>query len=251
MNQINKAEILLLEAKDIFENKLKDVDNQYYFIGIHCLANISYQQEKYDLASTLFDQELKEVEQTFGVNHPEVLPTLYMQACLNEKLGSYELASSKFLRATALDKDLLIKGTHHLSEQELNQYLVKFEKGQVAVLGFANHLNKMNFKDQSSFEICYDNSLFYKGFILNAMNKIKRHSEINPSIKEKFINFKSQSALLSAEYSKPIVEQQNISSLEEGITKLEKSWHEKHLGFRKPINKFNGMKYDKSLVRMK
>jgi hypothetical protein len=68
----------------------------------------------------------------------------------------------------------------------------------------------------------YDNALFHKGFLLNAVQDARRLSQPDSITQEIFLEHKSYLRRLSTEYSKPIAERQNVTELEEKANALEK-----------------------------
>ncbi|MBP8115184.1 MAG: CHAT domain-containing protein, partial [Chitinophagaceae bacterium] len=69
---------------------------------------------------------------------------------------------------------------------------------------------------------CYDNILFYKGYMLQSINEIKRLTKVDSNLKESFLQYKSFQRRLGIEYSKPIKEQKDVDELEERCNSLEK-----------------------------
>ena len=70
--------------------------------------------------------------------------------------------------------------------------------------------------------LAYDNSLFIKGFVLNASNRINVQKLTDSSSVKTYYRLKSYHRRLAAEYTKPIAERQNVAELEEKANTLEK-----------------------------
>ncbi|MCK6695808.1 MAG: hypothetical protein L6Q97_27345, partial [Thermoanaerobaculia bacterium] len=70
--------------------------------------------------------------------------------------------------------------------------------------------------------LCYDNVLFYKGFLLQAAGRIKHMALSDNAATEKFDRLKGYHRRLAAEYAKPLAERSAVSELEEKANDLEK-----------------------------
>ncbi|MEZ4961426.1 MAG: CHAT domain-containing protein [Saprospiraceae bacterium] len=114
---------------------------------------------------------------------------------------------------------MIEKALRHLSEKELNSYLNTFSKYQGQLFSFFLQSAKNRTALTS-----YDNTLFYKGFLLNAANQTKHLALSDSTATEKFNLLKSYSRRLSKEYAKPILERDTtqVTDLEEKANTLEK-----------------------------
>lgn len=257
-----QSETLYLESKSIIEKTLGK-DHEDNFGSLHNLATINMLLERYDKADTLFVQALSVVEKNFGRDHPDYANCLINFGYLNQCIGKYVKAESVFLEArkiiqnligtqnleyamclnnliflysatnnfkdaeplinelSLLNRTLLENATKHLSEHELGKYVQMFSEGNATILSFAKN-NHLEFSDLP--QIYYDNSLFYKGFLLNSSEKIKKIASETPGAFEKFAQLKSYKYQLSQEYTLPINERDKskIVSLESKSDDLEK-----------------------------
>lgn len=80
---------------------------------------------------------------------------------------------------------------------------------------------------------CFDNSLFYKGFLLQTSGQIKRMSLSNPVATENFNLLKSYERRLAAQYAQPIADRDSTSiiDLETKANDLEKNLARTVAGF--------------------
>ena len=69
---------------------------------------------------------------------------------------------------------------------------------------------------------CYDNVLFYKGFLLHAVNQVKRLARTNPLASEKYNELNEVERLKAREYAKPISMRKGLAEMEEKSQTLEK-----------------------------
>ncbi|MEZ4961419.1 MAG: CHAT domain-containing protein [Saprospiraceae bacterium] len=92
---------------------------------------------------------------------------------------------------------------------------------QSQILAFALQLSS---ESHPLIQTCYDNTLFYKGFLLNAANQTKHLALSDSTATEKFNLLKSYRRRLANEYAKPIAERDStkVADLEEKANTLEK-----------------------------
>jgi len=132
-------------------------------------------------------------------------------------MGFFEKAVPFFLEESAIKKSLLEKAVHHLSEKELNNYMKNFTGTQTLSFLLAG-----DYGIQKAIPACYDNILFYKGFLLNAVSQVKRLARTNSLAAEKYNELKELEWLKAREYTKPIDRRKGLSEMEEKSQTLEK-----------------------------
>jgi CHAT domain-containing protein len=127
--------------------------------------------------------------------------------------------SRTHIECSQANQSLLEKAIRHLSEHELGKYLNKFSESQDQALSFV----KLSTSKKAT-AACFDNSLFYKGFLLQTAGQLKRLSLSNPAAAENFNLLKSYERRLAAQYAEPIAERDNtsIAELEAKANDLEK-----------------------------
>ena len=215
-----KAEQLHLEAKAIWENMLGR-EHPDYATSLNNLARLYVEMGNYEKAEPLHLEARYIREKVLGKENPDYAAILSNLVNLYCKMGNYEKANSLFDQMASLNKSLIIRALHHLSERELNSYIGSFSADQNQMLSFAKVF--ANKKNQIS-KVCYDNSLFYKGFLLNADGQIKRLAISDSAATKKFNLLKSYECRLAAEYSRTIADRDsvNIAALQENANSLEK-----------------------------
>ncbi|MBV6441754.1 MAG: CHAT domain-containing protein [Haliscomenobacteraceae bacterium CHB4] len=215
--QDEKAELLFLEGKEIFEERIHNREHPYY---ITCLANLGIlymdtgQLEK---AGPLLLQAKDIQEKVMGTQHPEYAKKLYDLAGFYLKSGMDEKAGQFLIELAGLNRFLMTRATHHLSERELYNYLSKFSNAQNLTLSYAQLTGG---KDLTP--ACYDNNLFYKGFLLNAASRLNVLAESSPEARHINNQLKSYQRRLAAQYAIPITERKNVAELEEQANVAEK-----------------------------
>ncbi|MBK8956454.1 MAG: CHAT domain-containing protein [Saprospiraceae bacterium] len=168
-------------------------------------------------------------ENTFGKEHQRYTGNLEALAKLYMSMGDYERAEFCFTELSGLNKHILERALHHLSEREMDNYLAGFEKSQNEILTSAQKT-----KNEGMVAVSYDNSLFYKGFLLNEFSRLRQISYKNPVTTEKYNELRAIGRRLATEYSKPIKErnQSKVAELEEKVNVIEKDLAQMVAGYR-------------------
>ncbi|MDO8365949.1 MAG: CHAT domain-containing protein, partial [Saprospiraceae bacterium] len=227
----SKAETLYLEAK-VIRGKVFGTQHPEYLWIQNSLANIYCKQGKYTEAESLF-LEVKAVrEKVLGNEHPDYGASLNDLANLYFEMGKYDQVAPLFEQLAVLNRYLMTKAVQHLSERELNYYLAAFATSQDQFFSYAQITARNKFH---SAEICFDNSLFYKGFLLNAVCQIKRLAMAGTECTEKLNLLKFYERGLATEYAKPIAERKGIVELEEQAIALGKDLARTVKGYREAM----------------
>ncbi len=211
-----KAESLYLETIAIWE-KTVGKEHPYFGESLHNLGILYFLAGDSQKARQYCFQANEIFRKSWGKENAEYVESLYNLANLNWATNNSDDAVRCLSEASDIDKLLLVKATRHLSDHELYAYIKKFDTWLTLSLSYAETKDELP-------ELCYDNALFYKGFLLQAANQIKRLAQINPIAAEKFNLLKSYHRLLAAEYTLPVSERDNsgIADLNEKINELEK-----------------------------
>jgi CHAT domain-containing protein len=159
-------------------------------------------------------------ENSLGKNHLFYANSLENLADLYTQIGDFENASKAFLEFAEVNKTLTIKALHHLSEREMTACLQLFSNKLNKILSFAQISKRADIS-----QTCYDNALFYKGFLLNSSIKLNHFVFDNPTDAAQFNQLKSLEYRLAAEYANPIADRDstNVVTIEQKINRLEKS----------------------------
>lgn len=256
MNRLDKAELLYLEAKAIREKTLGK-EHPAYFNSLDNLAVLYSLTGKYDKAEQFYLEAINGLRKVLGNEHIEYTTALNNLATLYKDLGQYQkaepllrevktvrekifgkthtkyvsvvdnlahlywakgdfnMAKTYLLETNETTKSLLTQASKHLSEQELSGYINQFYDRLARFYSFTQLHPELAASS-------YNNALYYKGFLLNAVSQINNLALSNASTAEKYKAFKSHNNLLVAEYTKPVVERQNILALEAETNALEK-----------------------------
>jgi CHAT domain-containing protein/Tfp pilus assembly protein PilF len=213
--QYEKAEPLLLEAKAIRE-KVNGVNHPEYAGLLNNLANVYAGKNEYADAESCYLQSKEIRKNILGIRHPEYQESLQSLTDFYWQTHRLETARAYLLENDQAENDLLVKASRHLSERELSLYVRKFEYALDRNFSFA--------RNQSDLEgLCFNDLLFYKGFLLNASAKISNLTLTDSGTTEMLQLLKSYERRLAAEYAKPLTEQQGVEDLERKADNLNKN----------------------------
>ena len=218
MGLYDKAEEPLKEAIEVWE-KLLGRENIIYAKSIHHLANLYSKTGEYQKSEPLFVEAGTLRKKFLGENHPKYIRTQYDLAILYSNTGEYSKASKIFLEVAPAEKSLLLKASRHTSEQELAAYTREF----ASRLNLVWSLGQVDLESEAELlGLCYDQALFYKGFLLNTSNQIRQLSTTDSLSQQKLDQLRGYHRELSVEYAKPLADRQGVEELEEEINALEK-----------------------------
>lgn len=285
MGQFEKAEPLYLEASAIRE-KMLGKEHPDFAASLTNLASLYAEMGNYDKAEPLHLRSIDIREKVLGKEHTDYAwslsnlaimysdmgnfqkaEPLYLESkAILEKLlgkqiydrnliglargyaemGSNEKADSLFTEFTILNRSLLSKAIRHLSERELGNYLNTFSKSQNNLLAFAKSTG-----DKKIVQTCFDNTLFYKGFLLNASGTAKRLASANPAVAEKFNQLKSCERRLAGQYAKSMDKRDSkaVAELEAQANDLEKELARTVAGYAENARQVNWKEVQSTLKK--
>ncbi len=220
MGDYKKAEPLLLEALAIDE-KIVGNQHHYHAYNLQALAYMHQNLNNFEKAALLSSAAKTIQEKVLGKGNLYYRYTVGRLADLYRAMGNYEEAETLYDELGHLNQSMITKALHHLSEREMNNYLIKFSATQNQILSF---VQTPAAKGLSTVRTAYNNTLFYKGFLLNAYTQVKRLALSDSVTTEKFNLLKSYERRLAAEYANPIAERDSIkvATLETEANDLEK-----------------------------
>ena len=217
-----KAQQYLSEAKTIRE---KEVGKDPYYATFTYNLGLTYLNTgNYPTAEQYLREALSIQEALLGKNTPAYEKSLYSLAETYNALGDYERAGKLYAEAEEKQQLQLINASRHLSEQEMNQYILSFQERQSSIFSFAQLTAGRQEAALNMVRHCYDNTLFHKGFLLLASNRIKELDYTDAATIEKINLLKSYRRRLAAEYAKSIPERKGVEELETSANDLEKEF---------------------------
>jgi CHAT domain-containing protein/Flp pilus assembly protein TadD len=221
LGRFSEVEQLYIEAKTIKDEILGNKHPKYAQI-LNNTGKFYWKTGNYKQAESLFIEAIIIYEETFGKEHPEYIRVLNNLGQFYMDSNNYEKAEIFISESGRLNKSLQIEGLHYLSELEMSRNLSAFSQWQEETLSLVHRAYYSNKARTGIPLICYDNTLFYKGFLLTAANQIKQLALSDSATTEKFNLLKSYQRRLAAEYAKPIAERKNVAELEEKANEIEK-----------------------------
>ncbi len=227
MGYYEKAELLILEAKGIWERVLGR-QHPSFASSLMSLSGLYFETRRYEKAEPLILEARAVQEKVLRRQHPDNIESLSNLATLYAAIGNFEKAEPLYQESSLLIRRLAEKAVRHLSEREVRNYLKKISNINDLAQSFAQES-----ASKTMIMECYDNTLFYKGFLLQTSNQIKRLALSDPATAEKFNQLKSFERRLAAQYTQPIATQNSepIADLEAKANDLEKDLARTVAGF--------------------
>ncbi len=200
MKQYQRAEPLYLEAKSIQE-KVLGKEHPDYAASLHNLASLYLDMNQSERGEPLILEAIAIREKVQGKEHPEYLQGLHELATTYSNMSKFEKAEPIYLEESKTLRKLIQRASHYLSEREMLSYVLKFSINQDQIASFIQKSHSMRLVPDY-----YDNSLFYKGFLLNAASQMKNLATKDSITVEKFDRLKVLHRQLAAEYAKALEE---------------------------------------------
>ncbi len=190
-----------------------------YAASLQNLAVLYKNMGQYEKAEPLYLESKAIREKALGRENPAYAESLQNLAGLYQVMGKYEKAQLLLLEGSTVNMRLIEQALHHLSESELNNYLDKFSNSQNQTLLFTQIAGS-----KKMIPICYDNSLFYKGFLLQSIGRIKQLALSDEGTAEKYIRLKGYHRRLATQYAQPIAKRDSalVAQLEAKANDIEK-----------------------------
>ena len=253
-----QAEPLYLEAKAIIEKSIGKDHPMYSTVLLH-LATLYINMDLGNTAEPLLLESKKNIEETIGKNSPIYTSIIKSIAVLYFDMGRYAEAESLYLETKNILKTdsiqeysydeflaalynitgqfenienfsfemlqtewaKLYKASLYLSENELASYANTFSYDYNV---FFSIFSSRFSKSQKIASALFDNTIFYKGFILNTVQQLKRSIAIDSTAREMSESLASYHRRLAKQYALPTVSQDSsiVSELEAKANYLEK-----------------------------
>ena len=205
MDQYEKAEPLYLEALTIREKTLGK-KHSLYARNLYNLAKLYQTIGQYNKAESAYLEALAIRENVLGKKHPDYADILNSLARLYWIMGQNEKSESLYLELSKANKQAIENASLYLSERELGKYLSMFSYERSKTLSFAQIVGS-----EKIIPVCYDNSLFYKGFLLHTVGRIRQLALSDKSTSEKLYQLKDCQRQLSAQYARPIAKRDSAT----------------------------------------
>ncbi|MBC7774714.1 MAG: CHAT domain-containing protein [Phycisphaerae bacterium] len=226
-----KAEGLYLEVKSIREQTLGKNHPDYGW-SLGNLGNFYWYNGQYAQAEPLLVEAKNLWANTLGKAYVGYGWSLHKLWALYWSMGDYAKAQAYAIERNQLERAELLRSAYYLSAEELSLYIRKFQDGLDEDFSFASG-------QSGDIGTCYDDALFYKGFLLNTLYQMRTLALADTANAPKFSELQACERRLAIEYSKPLIEQQQISQLEETANQLEKDLAHSMVGFKEALRQVN------------
>lgn len=213
MKMYGKANELLMDAKDIIENTIGKKHSDYTSI-LNNLGTLYIQSGNFQKAEEMYLEAIRIRNEIYGrpilEDSKNLIKLYWLSGQINKTLPL-------MLESKKEERKLLSTAVHHLSERELNSYINKFQESTELLYSLTQTGGNLQAE-------CYNNSLFYKGFLLNTSYSLKKLIYSNSIAIEDNILLKSYHRRLAIEYSMPISQRNanQVLEFEEIVNTLEK-----------------------------
>lgn len=227
-----KAEPALLEAIGVYE-KVFGKENTSYLTALTGLASVYRHTGRYEKAESLLLELLDIREKTLGKDNLPYCFNLADLADLYWRWGNSDKTYSYLVNLSEIIRRQLILSSRYLSAEELYAYCNNlFFGGVSADFSFVQSERRLS-------STCFDDILFYKGFLLNVTLQVNKLAQTDSAAAQKYELLKSQRRHLAAEYAKPIASRENIAELEAAANALEKDLARSIAGFGEALRQLS------------
>ncbi len=215
---LDQAVSALVLAERMMHEKLA-VESAAYGTCAHYLGEIYDSKGENANSEKWYLKAIAIREKVFGKENDHYVESVFALANHYIWKGSMAQAESLFRELTSINKLRLEKAQRYLSESELNRLLNRLLPMEHRILSF---VQSEGAKDLAG--SLYDNSLFYKGFLLQAANRIQRLVQANPGAARTYQLLKEKNKQLASLYSTPCSERDTalISAMYKQTEELEK-----------------------------
>lgn len=216
MKNFEKAEKLYKEGLKIREN-IFGSEHPEYANSLNNLGSFYSNTDQFS-ESELYLTKAKEVwKKIFGIEHPDYILSLNNLNNIYWLTNKFEKLHSSIVESIILEQKLILRASKHLSENELAIYIKTFSAN-------LNRLYSLQYNTGKLSGTCFDNTLFYKGYLLNAVSNFNKLAIQDTLHFEKFNQLKQYHIKIANELAKTASERsmENIKILEENANNLEK-----------------------------
>jgi CHAT domain-containing protein len=217
LGDFEKAGKLLLLSKGLAE-KATGNESADYSLALHNLASYYHTIGKNDTAIIFYNEAIKIRAKVLGENHIRYARSKSNLGEVYRDLNKYDKAADNLIEAMNIFTKIILQSTTHSSIFELKQ-LMEFYRNQIS--GFYQ-LNQ-EYKSEALSQATYDNTLNFKGFLLENTLKIERLKDIKTdSVSFLIHDWKELQSSVSTEYNKPKSAQKGLADLEIAVQSKEK-----------------------------
>lgn len=234
MKRYGEAENLYYEAMSIQE-KIAGRETHLYANFLHNLALLYYLNGRSEEARKLSLQTLYLKRKLVGVTHPSYVKALANLADIYAQMGNWGAAIDSARSANTLQKKLIILGSSYLSDREMVNWINTLRERADMWHSYA-----WLHEDAALVEMIYDNLLFYKGFLLESVQRLHKNAkQAGGDATTGYLKWKALNRLLAAELARPLAEQKNAGELESKAIESERNLIRSLKGFGEAYRQVN------------
>ncbi|MGB4968402.1 MAG: tetratricopeptide repeat protein, partial [Saprospiraceae bacterium] len=216
IGKLPQADSLFLEASSIWLKTLGEAHPEY-LASQNNLAAIYFAISNFEKAKAILKKTNAICKKLLGEKHPDYILNLINLVSIYWLTKDFDTIKSYLSEVMSAEKTILYQASNYLTEFELSKFIQNFSEKQN--IAFSINQESLNLN-----EICFDNALFFKGFILNASVQLNRLIKLDTKNYEKLQFWKHCNQNLATLYATKVVDRdsQNFVSLIEIANTLEK-----------------------------
>lgn len=181
------------------------------------LANIQAERGDHENANANYEEAIRIIQRVLGKEHIESFNIQFAYAKFLRKTGKKTEAIALFKKIDRIPRMYLKRATRFLSEMELSEKVNEYKSFIHEIYSFLLEMPD----DPELSSLAYNASLYYRGFILNNLQRIRL--SMNKALKvsdarDEVISLHRQ---LENELNRPISERANTADLEKKISQME------------------------------
>ena len=216
--QYEKAEPLFLEARDIWAKTL-GLSHPSYASSLQNLAQLYALKGDYGQAESLYMMAKDGLEKSLGKAHPNYAFALSSLTRFYRSANRLSELSPLYLELNALIQHIVDQSVSFFSEQQMLAYLQTFEPDIAQVHSFSQISDSPELHGA-----CFNNALFYNGYLLENARRISRSFANADSLtRDTFYRWQVCRHRLAKEYAKPIAERRYVAETEAEAEGYEKT----------------------------
>ncbi len=181
------------------------------------LATIQSKQNHNDQAKLNYEDAIRIIQKTLGKEHIENFHAQFEYAKFLRKTGNKQLAIELYQNIEKIPRLFLKRATRYLSELELNAKIEEYKSFIYEIYSFQQE----NPGDTRLSALAYNTSLYFRGFIMNNLQRIRLGMDKARRLNDSRDEVISMHRQLEIELNKPISERVNTEKLERMISEME------------------------------
>ncbi|MFZ1516100.1 MAG: tetratricopeptide repeat protein [Saprospiraceae bacterium] len=218
LGNYEKAEAYYLESKEIRE-KILGREHLGYAQSLNNLASLYKNLGNYEKAEAYYLESKEIWEKTLGREHPYYALSLNNLSSLYETQSRCTESPPLLAEALTLSRTRIAGSISFLSERELAKYAAT-KQGSSKINAYL--LNRPVEQADMLPELSYDQSLFTKGFLMQAAARLQQLTSSSPQATAINNDLKGYHRRIAQQLSLPIAQRKGVEELKEKANVLEK-----------------------------